>query len=108
MPRSSLARANLRTPMQAQERERVQRQMDEAQFGRGHLFLKVDDVRPNPRNPRKNFDQSALNALADSIKQDGQLQPVVVRRSGDEYELIAGERRWRACKTCAARAGMGG
>jgi ParB family chromosome partitioning protein len=72
--------------------------MDEAQFGRGHLFLKLDAVRPNPRNPRKNFDQSALNALADSMKQHGQLQPIVVRRIGDEYELIAGERRWRACK----------
>jgi ParB family transcriptional regulator, chromosome partitioning protein len=98
VPRSSLARASLRTPMQAHERDRVQRQLDEAQFGRGHLFLKVDDIRPNPRNPRKVLDQSALNALADSIKQHGQLQPIVVRRIGDDYELIAGERRWRACK----------
>jgi ParB family chromosome partitioning protein len=72
--------------------------MDEAQFGRGHLFLKLDAVRPNPRNPRKNFDQSSLNALADSMKQHGQLQPIVVRKIGDEYELIAGERRWRACQ----------
>jgi ParB family chromosome partitioning protein len=90
VPRSSLARANLRTPMQREERDRVQRQIDEAQFGRGHLFLKVDDVCANPRNPRKSFDQSALNALADSIKQHGQLQPIVVRRWR--------ERRWRATK----------
>jgi hypothetical protein len=82
MPRSSLARATLRTPMQARERERVQRQIDEAQFGRAHLLLKVDAVRPNPRNPRKVLDQSALNALADSIKQHVQLQPVVVRKIG--------------------------
>ena len=84
--------------MQTQERERVRRQIDEAQFGRGHLFLNVEDVRPNPRNPRKAFAEPALNALADSIKQHGQLQPIVVRRIGDVYELIAGERRWRACQ----------
>ena len=98
MPRSSLARATLRTPMKTKERERVQRQIDEAQFGRGHLFLKIDDVLPNPHNPRTVLDQSALNSLADSIKQHGQLQPIVVRNIGDQYELIAGERRWRACK----------
>jgi ParB/RepB/Spo0J family partition protein len=84
--------------MQVEEREHAQRQIDEAQYGRGLLFIKVDDIRPNPRNPRKAISQTALNALADSIKQHGQLQPVVVRKVDDEYELIAGERRWRACQ----------
>jgi ParB family chromosome partitioning protein len=98
VPRSSLARARFRTGLDQNERERVRRQLDEAQFGRGHLLLNVDEVRPNPHNPRKTFGESALNALADSIKTHGQLQPVVVRRTGDTYELIAGERRWRACQ----------
>jgi ParB family chromosome partitioning protein len=84
--------------MQASERQRVALQIDEAQFERSHLFLPIDQVRPNPRNPRKTFDDQALNSLADSLKQHGQLQPIVVRRTDDAYELIAGERRWRACQ----------
>jgi ParB/RepB/Spo0J family partition protein len=62
------------------------------------LLLLVDAVRPNPRNPRRHFDEEALDALADSIKHWGQLQPVVVRWSATDsiYELICGERRWRA------------
>jgi ParB family chromosome partitioning protein len=84
--------------MQDVERQRVALQIDEAQFGRSHLFLPIDQVRPNPRNPRKTFDDQALNTLADSLKQHGQLQPIVVRRTDDSYELIAGERRWRACQ----------
>lgn len=98
VPRSRLARASLRTPIQEVERQRVATQIDEAQFGRSHLFLPIDQVRANPRNPRKVFDDKALNSLADSLKQHGQLQPIVVRRTDDAYELIAGERRWRACQ----------
>jgi ParB family chromosome partitioning protein len=62
------------------------------------LMLLVDCIRPNPRNPRRHFDEQALDALADSIKHWGQLQPVVVRWSSADstYELICGERRWRA------------
>ena len=62
------------------------------------LEIPTDRVRPNPRQPRKRFDESALAELTDSIRASGVIQPVVVRRFGDAYELIAGERRWRAAK----------
>ena len=58
--------------------------------------LSLDEIRPNPRQPRTVFDEEALDELVGSIREIGVLQPVVVRRSGDGYELIMGERRWRA------------
>ncbi|MCL7744921.1 ParB/RepB/Spo0J family partition protein [Guyparkeria hydrothermalis] len=60
--------------------------------------LAVDLISPNPFQPRKRFDESALTELADSIRAQGVIQPVVVRRRSGEYELIAGERRWRAAQ----------
>ena len=61
--------------------------------------LHVDLVAPNPDQPRKRFDDEALQALADSVKERGVLQPVLVRpRPGGTYELVAGERRWRAAR----------
>ena len=61
--------------------------------------LHVDLVAPNPGQPRKRFDDDALQALADSVKERGVLQPVLVRpRPGGSYELVAGERRWRAAR----------
>jgi ParB family chromosome partitioning protein len=62
------------------------------------LEIPLDRVRPNPRQPRKRFDPSALAELTESIRASGVIQPIVVRREGDDYELIAGERRWRAAK----------
>ena len=62
------------------------------------LQLPVDAVLPNPHQPRKHFVPQALEELSRSIKQTGILQPVVVRRSGEAYELVAGERRWRAAR----------
>lgn len=59
--------------------------------------IAVDLIRPNPNQPRKTFDDAALADLAASIKEHGVLVPVLVRERGDTYELIAGERRWRAC-----------
>ncbi|HEU4698286.1 MAG TPA: ParB/RepB/Spo0J family partition protein [Gemmatimonadales bacterium] len=58
--------------------------------------LPVASVKPNPYQPRTRFDEAALTELADSIQASGLLQPVVVRGKGNTYELIAGERRWRA------------
>ncbi|CAL8968271.1 Nucleoid occlusion protein [Cellulomonas sp. T2.31MG-18] len=58
--------------------------------------LPLDEIRPNPRQPRTVFDEDALDELVGSIREIGVLQPVVVRRAGDGYELIMGERRWRA------------
>ncbi|MEW5838570.1 MAG: ParB/RepB/Spo0J family partition protein [Pseudomonadota bacterium] len=61
------------------------------------LQLPISRIRPNPWQPRQAFDSEMLEQLAQSIKSQGLLQPVVVRPSGEDYELIAGERRWRAC-----------
>ena len=60
--------------------------------------IPLDRIRPNPRQPRKHFDPEALSELANSIRVSGVIQPIVVRRAGEGYELIAGERRWRAAK----------
>ncbi len=66
----------------------------------------IGSIKPNPRQPRVNFDEETMSSLAASIKELGVLQPVLVRQAGgeaaDEFELIAGERRWRA----ARRAGL--
>ena len=70
----------------------------------GPLFveLPIGDVVPNPNQPRVHFDEDALGELTASIAQVGVLQPVLVRPVGGRYELVAGERRWRA----AQRAGL--
>lgn len=60
--------------------------------------VKIAKVEPNRSQPRKNFDEDALQELADSIKQFGLLQPILVQDKNDYYEIIAGERRWRAAK----------
>lgn len=60
--------------------------------------IKIEDLIPGKYQPRQTFDASAINALADSIKEKGILQPILVRKSGGKYEIIAGERRYRAAK----------
>jgi ParB family transcriptional regulator, chromosome partitioning protein len=62
------------------------------------IELPITAISPNPNQPRKDFDDNALRELADSLKHSGLLQPLVVRRMGDGYQLIVGERRWRAAK----------
>ncbi|QOV87581.1 ParB/RepB/Spo0J family partition protein [Humisphaera borealis] len=62
------------------------------------IELPVADVRPNPHQPRRDFDETALKELAASLKTNGVIQPIVVRQSAGGYELIAGERRLRAAK----------
>ena len=58
----------------------------------------IDEIEPNPLQPRTVFQQDRLNQLADSIRSNGIIQPLIVRRAADQYQLIAGERRWRAAK----------
>lgn len=58
----------------------------------------IDQIDPNPRQPRRDFDMDALAGLAQSIKEHGVVQPLLVRRSGERYELVAGERRLRAAE----------
>jgi ParB family chromosome partitioning protein len=62
------------------------------------IELPTEAITPNPKQPRKDFDDKALRDLSESLKQSGLLQPVVVRRVGEGYQLIVGERRWRAAK----------
>ena len=64
----------------------------------GTLMVKLSKVEPNREQPRKNFEEDSLQELAESLKQFGMLQPILVQNRGDYYEIIAGERRWRAAK----------
>lgn len=60
--------------------------------------IPIDLVEPNPFQPRRHFDEERLEQLAESIKEYGLLEPIIVRSKGQKYELVAGERRWRAAK----------
>ena len=60
--------------------------------------LKINEVEPNVNQPRKTFDDNKLEELADSIKEHGVIQPIIVTKKDDYYQIIAGERRWRASK----------
>ena len=65
-------------------------------------YISLNQIRPNPQQPRRSFDEDSLSELAESIRRYGILQPLTVRRQGTGYELVAGERRLRA----AAMAGL--
>lgn len=58
--------------------------------------INISDIQPNPTQPRADFDEEALEELADSIRQLGLIQPITVKRAGEKYIIISGERRWRA------------
>lgn len=60
--------------------------------------IEISEITRNPNQPRKNFDETALQELADSIKQNGVLQPILVRKIGGKYQIVAGERRYQASK----------
>ena len=64
----------------------------------GFLELPISSIKPNPYQPRRDFVEEHLAELAESIRSEGLLQPIVVRKVGEAYQLIAGERRWRACQ----------
>jgi ParB family chromosome partitioning protein len=72
--------------------------ISEVLSGKEVFNITIANVRPNPDQPRKSFDEDSLNSLALSIKTNGVLQPILVHRIDDKYELIAGERRFRASK----------
>ena len=75
----------------------------ESESGSGIQMMKINMVEPNRDQPRKKFDEDAILELADSIKQFGVLQPLLVRKNKDYYEIIAGERRWRAAKQAGVK-----
>lgn len=60
--------------------------------------VNINEIEPNKNQPRKQFDEDAIDELADSIRQYGVIQPLIVQKKDNYYEIIAGERRWRACK----------
>lgn len=68
------------------------------------IEIEVSRIVPNPNQPRRDFPESDISCLAESIAQNGILQPLAVRKNGDIYELIAGERRLRAAKICGLQA----
>lgn len=79
-------------------REAIQSGMGQAiTEGRVFAFIQVDQIDPNPYQPRQKINGQALEELRQSIEQAGVIEPIVVRRKEDRYEIISGERRWRAC-----------
>ena len=79
--------------------EQTQPQEEAQPEQQGELEVDIDAVEPNPDQPRTSFKKDDLEELANSIKKNGLLQPILVRRIGDKYQIIAGERRWQACKS---------
>ncbi len=71
---------------------------DETQEAKDGVLVNINKVEPNRDQPRKNFDEDSLTELSESIRQFGVLQPLLVQNKEDYYEIIAGERRWRAAK----------
>lgn len=80
------------------EKNNIKPEKEDKSTGTGEILVKINEVEPNREQPRKDFDEDSLMELADSIKQFGILQPLIVQKKKDYYEIIAGERRWRAAK----------
>ena len=83
--------------MMIPERVQPDREKNERDVSRETL-INIRDIEPNKSQPRKTFDEEALSELADSIKEFGVIQPIIVQKKDRYYEIIAGERRWRAAK----------
>ena len=65
---------------------------------KGVLELGINEIEPNNNQPRKSFDEKTLIQLSESIKEHGIIQPIIVKKEGDMYRIVAGERRWRAAR----------
>lgn len=90
---------NPRTSPQKTNSQKTKKQELQEKKEEGTVFtVKMTQIEPNRKQPRKQFDEDALLELAESIKQFGVLQPLLVQKKDDYYEIIAGERRWRASK----------
>ena len=85
------------------EKQNAKSEKQEKNTGTGEFLVKINEVEPNREQPRKDFDEDSLMELADSIKQFGILQPLIVQKKKDYYEIIAGERRWRAAKIAGVK-----
>ena len=82
--------------------DNIKDESEKVQDGEVVQTLKITEVEPNRNQPRKQFDEEALSELAESIKKYGLIQPIIVTKKEDYYEIVGGERRWRASK----KAGM--
>ena len=78
--------------------EKKEQKKEEEREISGEMTIKLSLIEPNGEQPRKDFNQESLEELAESIKRYGVLQPLLVQKKGDLYQIIAGERRWRAAK----------
>ncbi len=79
---------------------------EKIQEGEAILKLNITEVEPNREQPRKHFDEEAIEELAESIKTYGLIQPIIVTKKDNYYQIIAGERRWRACKKARIKRGL--
>ena len=84
-------------PKPEQVNVKTEKKEEESEVGR-EMFLKLSSIEPNHNQPRMEFREESLMELAESMKEYGVLQPLLVQKKGDFYEIIAGERRWRAAK----------
>ena len=71
---------------------------EEQQPEKQAVGIRLSEIEPNPRQPRRDFDPEALAELAESIRENGVITPITLRKTGDTYQIIAGERRWRAAR----------
>lgn len=78
--------------------EEIEEQIEEISNKKAVTELKISQIEPNTNQPRKNFDEEAIEELSKSIKENGLIQPIVVSKDKDTYKIIAGERRWRAAR----------
>lgn len=72
--------------------------IDVSEVKDGVIEININEIEPNREQPRKKFDEEKMQQLTDSIKEHGVVQPLIVKKDGDMYKLIAGERRWRAAR----------
>ncbi len=72
-------------------------------YQEGVLFVNINEIKPNSKQPRKNFPEEKIEELASSIEAHGIIQPIMVRPAGEGYEIVAGERRWRAARKASLK-----
>ena len=80
------------------EEKKIKKEKEEDKAEEATNEVSIDLIEPNPTQPRTHFKKEELEELAESIRKNGLLQPILVRKQGEKYEIVAGERRWQACK----------
>lgn len=85
-------------PSSKEEESSAVHDIEAAEIHEGIKYIDINNIKPNANQPRKTFDEGKLEELADSIREHGLIQPLVVRKSTNGYEIVAGERRWRAAR----------